>query len=196
MVNPAQSTLRLELPAKGKGRLLFRDAGFVPVLSDGAITLGAEQMAVVGFGKYADAAYDLGIQEDVPIPTRIHPLPALFEQMSGSGELTGTLSVPSGEDLRIIMRQLTPDGLALRSTGGAPPKGTTMGKLFRITATQDGKSLPVEIRYDKAIWSGMSWAVGEIKASDLAPGKQVTVRCSTQEKKEHRLNGEAYGVTY
>jgi hypothetical protein len=116
--------------------------------------------------------------------------------MSGSGELKGTVSVPSGENLRIIMRQIGPDGLALRTTGGAPPKGTTMGKLFRITAMQDGKNLPIEIRYDKAIWSGMSWAVGEIKASDLAPGKPVTVNCSSQEQKEHRLAGEAFGVAY
>jgi hypothetical protein len=195
VVNPSQSTLKLDLPEKGKGRLLFRDAGFVPVLSDGAITLGSEQMAVIGFGKYADTAYDLGVQDDVPIPTQIRPLTASFKE-SGPSELTGTVTVPAGEILRVIMRQLGPNGLALRTTGGAPPKGITLGTLFPITATQDGKNLPVEIRYDKAIWSGMSWAVGEIKASDIAPGKPVTVRFSSKEKKEHRLTGEAYGVVY
>ncbi|HOL73786.1 MAG TPA: hypothetical protein PLA43_07830 [Bryobacteraceae bacterium] len=195
VVNPSQSILKVDLPAKGEGRVLFRDAGFVPVLSGGAITLGPEQMAVVGFGRYADASFDLGVQEDVVIPTRIRPLAAQFKQ-TARGELTGTVTVPAGEDLRIIMQQFGKDGYPLRTTGGSPPDGTSLGKLLRITATQDGKELPIEIQYDKAIWSGLSWAAGEIKARDLDPGKPVTIRFTTEEKQVHRMTAQTYGVVY
>lgn len=92
--------------------------------------------------------------------------------MSESGELEGTVTVPAGETLRVIMRQLRPNGLPLRTFGGAPPKGTTIGKLLRITATQEGKDLPVEIRYDRAIWSGMSWAVGKSRRAIWLPGSR------------------------
>jgi len=50
-----------------------------------------------------------------------------------------------------------------------------MGKFFVLSATQDGKPLPVEINYDKVIWSGLSWAVGEIGQAALRPGVPVTI---------------------
>jgi hypothetical protein len=38
-----------------------------------------------------------------------------------------------------------------------------MGKIFVLNAWQNARPVPVDINYDKAIWSGLSWAVGEIK---------------------------------
>jgi hypothetical protein len=49
------------------GRLQFHDAGFQPRLSGAELTLDTEQLAVVGYGEYAKADYDLGVQEDVVI---------------------------------------------------------------------------------------------------------------------------------
>jgi hypothetical protein len=54
--------------------------------------------------------------------------------MSGSGELTALPSVPAGEGLRIVMRLLGRDGLALRSTSGAPPWGNDDGKIATRSA--------------------------------------------------------------
>jgi hypothetical protein len=53
------------------GRTLFRDAGFLPALNGNEIKVGPGQLAVVGFGSYADARQDLGVQEDVRIPVDI-----------------------------------------------------------------------------------------------------------------------------
>ncbi len=71
-----------------------------------------------------------------------------------------------------------------------------MGKVFTIEATQEGRSIPVNIDYDKIMWSGLSWAVGEIKSADLTPGKPVLVRFHSSEKDPVKLDGAAYQVVY
>jgi len=42
-----------------------------------------------------------------------------------------------------------------------------MAKVFTIEVTQEGRAIPVNIDYDKIVWSGLSWAVGEIKVAGL-----------------------------
>ena len=71
-----------------------------------------------------------------------------------------------------------------------------MGKVFTVEATQEGRAVPVHIDYDKIIWSGLSWAVGEINAADLAPDKPVLVRFHSAEKDPVKLDGTAYQVVY
>ena len=56
------------------GRLLFADAGHVPVLHDTALTLGPEQMAVIGAGTFNQERHEPGTQEDVLIPRSIERL--------------------------------------------------------------------------------------------------------------------------
>jgi len=56
--------------------------------------------------------------------------------------------------------------------------------------------VPVNINYDKAIWSGLSWAVGEIKASLCQPGVPVNLRCRSAESKPVQLKAELYVVSY
>ena len=56
--------------------------------------------------------------------------------------------------------------------------------------------MPVQIEYDKAIWSGLSWAVGEVKSRDLKPGMPMTVRCVSLESRQVELNMELYVVSY
>jgi hypothetical protein len=91
VVNPAQDVAKVSMPLLseaqrplGQGHLLFRDAGFEPKLSGDTIELGPGQMAMVGFGKYAAPAFDLGIQKDVVIPRAIQPVSANF-QSTGKG---------------------------------------------------------------------------------------------------------------
>lgn len=202
VVNPAQSVEQVEMPLLSKmqrqdtnGRVLFRDAGFNPVLNGNRITLGPGQMAAVGFGQYANPKYDLGIQNDVRIPLSISPVAAQF-QSRGNNAIEATVKVPAEGDLRIILQQRGKDGRLVRSWPGGPPNGTSVGKVLLLKATQAGKSIPIDITYDKMIWSGLSWAVGEIRRSALQAGQPLTIRCSSADKDPVVLEGRAYAVKY
>jgi hypothetical protein len=203
VVNPAQSVEEIELPrlsreqaAMSGGRVIFRDAGFQPVLAGDRTRLGPGQMAVVGFGKYSDARYDLGIQEDVEIPQSIVRLDAAFVP-HGKNTIRADVIAPPKGDLRIIMQQHSAtDGSIMRSWKGGPPNGTNMGKVFLLRAWQDGQPLPLEINYDQVIWSGLSWAVGEIRYSALKAGVPVEIECSSAEGDAVILEGKVFEVTY
>jgi hypothetical protein len=202
VVNPAQSMQSIQMPLLSQeqrplasGRLLFADAGFRPVLAGNKIQLGPGQMAMVYFGKYSLPKYDFGIQQDVVIPKTIRPVDAQF-QTTGKGVIEATISPPAGGDLRLVMQQHNPDGSIRRTWAGGPPKGTNMGQVFLLEATQNGRTLPVTINYDKVIWSGLSWAVGEIKRKDLQPGAPITLRFTSKEKDPVTLTGNVYQVTY
>jgi hypothetical protein len=202
VVNPAQSMATIPLPLVsqaqaplGTGRVLFRDAGFVPVLRKDSIELGPGQMAMVGFGKYAALAYDFGVQEDVAIPWSIHPVAADFHDM-GKGKIEATIDAPAGGDLRMIMQQHSPDGSLRRTWAGGPPQGTSMGKVFLLHAEQDGRELPIREDYDRVIWAGLSWAAGEIREKDLHPGHPLKLTFESTEKDPITLSGHVYAVRY
>jgi hypothetical protein len=169
-------------------RLLFRDAGFEPEWREMRLTLGPEQMALIGAGKYGTPEYDLGVQADVVIPSAIEPLEATFAP-DGDKAITTTVPAPRRGSLRILFRQADEHGIAKRTTGGSPPNGASLGTLLTLTAQQDGRDIPVEINYDKAIWSGLSWAVGQVAAELLTPGAPVTIRCETKEPSAVGLTG-------
>jgi len=202
-MNPAQSVETIRLPrisseqgAVRGGRLIFRDAGFEPVLAGDTIKLGPGQMAVVGFGRYSDRKYDLGVQEDVRIPRSIAPVAAKFFE-SEKNTIRAEVVAPEKGDLRIVMRQRSAkDGNIMRSWKGGPPNGTNMGKVFVLTATQGGKTLPVEINYDKVIWSGLSWAVGEVRHGEMKPGVAVEVECRSGEEETVQIEGRVFSVEY
>ena len=203
VVNPAQTIEEIRLPwlsqeqnAIKEGRILFRDAGFQPALRDDTIKLGPGQMALLGYGKYARAEYDLGVQEDVIIPRSIVQVDAVFSP-HGKNTIEVVVAAPQRGSLRIVMRQRSAKGGSImRSWKGGPPNGTNMGKVFTLSASQDGKPLPVEINYDKVIWSGLSWAVGEIAHASLRPGVPVTIECSSAEVDPVQLEGHVYRVEY
>jgi len=54
----------------------------------------------------------------------------------------------------------------------------------------------VKIDYDKIVWSGLSWAVGEIDARDLTPGVPLKIQFHSSEKDPITLKGAAYLVEY
>jgi hypothetical protein len=203
VMNPAQSIEEIQMPRLSQeqkaikdGRVMFRDAGYQPVLRGDRIKLGPGQMAVVGYGKYARPEYDLGIQEDLVIPGSIASVTAVFSP-HGKNTVEATVAAPEQGSLRIIIQQhSTKDGSIMRSWKGGPPSGMNMGKVFVLTASQDGKPLPVEVNYDKIIWSGLSWAVGEIPHRALRPGGPVTIECSSAEEGPVQLEGHVYQVEY
>ncbi len=202
LVNPAQSVEEIQMPqlshvqkTNAPGRLLFRDAGFQPEVTGDKIKLGPGQMAVVGYGEYAKAQYDLGVQQDVQIPRSIRPIDATFSE-HGKNTIEATVVAPEHGDLRIMMQHRSTDGNIMRSWKGGPPNGTNMSKVFVLEARQNGRPLPLEINYDKVIWSGLSWAVGEIRQGDFRGGQPVTVQCSSAESDEVRLEGKVFNVSY
>jgi hypothetical protein len=198
VVNPAQAVATIHLPLLAptqrplaQGKLLFRDAGFVPRLTAGSIQLGPGQMAMIGYGKYAHADYDFGIQQDVVIPSSIRPLAAKFRSI-GKGQIQATIPAPAGGDLRIVMQQSSPDGSLRRTWAG----DTSMGKVFVLKATQGSQSLPIREEYDKVIWAGLSWATGEVSRKDVHPGESLTITLQSAEKDAVMLTGRLYLVTY
>lgn len=202
VINPAQDVAQVRMPLLsplenplGHGRLLFRDAGFVPSLAGDTIELGPGQMAMVGFGKYAEPAYDLGVQQDVVIPRTIRPVAADFKSL-GKGVIQATIPATSGGDLRLMMQQYSLDGGLRRTWPEASPGGAGMGSVFLLKAEQDGKQLPIREDYDRVIWAGLSWAIGEIKQNNIHPGEPLTITFQSNEKDPVTLKGRLYLVTY
>jgi hypothetical protein len=202
VMNPAQSVEEIQMPLLSRvqklddsGRVLFRDAGFEPVLRGSNLKLGAGQLAVVGFGRFSRAEYDLGIQEDVRIPVGIQPIAAEFVSQ-GKNTIRTTLWPPERDALPIIFQQHGSDGSVRRSSGGAPPQAVTMGKILVLRAWQNGHAVPIAVNYDKAIWSGLSWAAGEIKHSTLILRQPVTIDCWSTEKDSVLLEGRIFAVQY
>ncbi len=202
VVNPAQNVATINLPLLspdqkplGSGKLLFRDAGFVPRLTPHSIQLGPGQMAVAGFGKYASSVYDFGVQQDIVIPRAIRPVTAKFSS-TGKGQIQATISAPAGGNLRLMMQQYAPDGSLRRTWAGGPPNGTNMGKVFLLRAEQGDRQLPIREEYNRVIWAGLSWAAGEISQKDIHPGEPLTLTFQSTEKDPVSLKGSVYLVTY
>ena len=202
VINPSQSVQEIEMTLLSReqnplrdGRLIFRDAGFVPELNGNKIKLGPSQLAAVGFGRYASPEFDLGLQEDVRIPRMIAPVDATFVS-KGQNTIEATITAPIKGDLRIIFQQRNSDGWIARSWPGGPPNGKTVGTVLKIVAEQDGKRLPIEINYDKVIWSGLSWGAGEIRHADFTGAHLLTIRCGSAEKNAVKLEARIYAVEY
>jgi hypothetical protein len=98
--------------------------------------------------------------------------------------------------LRLILWEMTPDGHLRRTWAGGPPPGENMAKVFALSATQSDRAIPIRLDYDKIVWSGMSWALGEIDAQDLTPGVPLVIRFHSSEKDPITLKGAAYLVEY
>jgi hypothetical protein len=201
-VNPAQCIQEVELPVLFQAgapsrprRLLFRDAGFDPVLTETGIKLGPGQLAAIGYGRYADAQFDLGIQDDVRIPNSIAPLTAHFEP-SSANSITAIVQPPARGDIRIVLQQKDADGNIRRSWPGAPPDGQSIGKILVLRAEQNGKTLPLEVDYDRVVWSGLSWAAGEIRRGSFAQKDSVTITCTSMEKEPMKLEAKLFVVEY
>ncbi len=201
VVNPSQGFTSVKLPlaqlAEGTnphGRLLFTDAGFHPVLEATEIRLGPEQMAVVGFGEYARDEWNLGTGEDIRIPLASERLTVTVIS-SQPNEIRGETRALPGHNLRVFLRQ-SKDGLPLRMSGGPPPNGKPLDTLLVLEVRQAGHVLPLRTQYGKAIWSGLSWASGEVPADALDASQPVIITGSTTASGSPTLQLECFGVQY
>ena len=196
VVNPSQEIAAITLPmTEGSARVLYADGGFRPMVENGRLTLGSEQLVVVGTGAYGDAGYLLGTDPAIRIPLTQQRMDVDF-QSTGMGMISGVMHPPQGKDVRIILQQFGPDGFPYRSWGGAPPNGKKMDTLISIHVHQKGRALPLYIEYDKMIWSGLSWAAGELRQGSFDPALPLEITCRTAEQQPLRLEARVYAVGY
>ena len=103
-----------------------------------------------------------------------------------------------GSDVRIFLQQFDSNNLPHRSwpwgNGSADEK--KMNELIIINVQQDGHNVPMHIEYDKLIWSGLSWAAGEINHADFDPDKPLFIQCKSAEKADLILKAVVYEVKY
>lgn len=197
VVNPSQAVVNVQFPASAllPSKILYADGGFKPELNGNTISLGPEQMAVIGLENYADEKFSLGIDDSINIPLSIENLAVNFKD-TAKNTISGTLKPAQGKDIRIIFQQFGSDKFPVRAWGGAPPKGKNMDEIFKIVVTQGDQQIPLTIQYDKKIWSGLSWAAAEIKNSSLKPAIPLKITCISTEKDDLTLKAEVYGVSY
>lgn len=210
VVNPTQSIRDIELPLLSRvqtplahSAVLFRDSGFVPVVRGNRVTLGPGQMAAIGFQRYADAQFSLGVEPDVRIPEHIAPLDVSFVAHERNS-IAASLISPLRGDLRLVFRQRNQMGEIQRSVPnlegddlpGSLRRSPPFDKVFVIQAEQNGKSVPVDLEYNQRLFSGLSWAVGEIRGKALTPGQPLTILFSTSESQTMQLEGRVYNVEY
>ena len=195
IVNPSQSVQQIKLPETKSeaGLVLYHDNGFEPVIQNNTIMLGAEQLAVVGFGKYAVGQAKWESDKDIQIPEKIEPLKADIK-ITGDHAASIQVEPRAGMNIRILFSQCGADGIPFRSWGGAPPDGTSMDKFLTITAKQGEKTLPVRIEYDKMIWCGLSWAAGEIDPIDIDFKQPVQIICTAKEGESKYFKVNVYAT--
>jgi hypothetical protein len=187
-------TMSLPVIAKTSA-VLYADGGYRPVLRGSELSLGPEQLVVVGFDQYATGAYNFGRDETISIPVSISKIASSFKE-TGKNKIAGTIDKLPVKGVRIIFQQFDAKGFPYRTWGGAPPDGKKMDAFFRINVTQKGKPVPLRIEYDKMIWSGLSWAAGEISEDDLDFGKPLSIECVSTETQLLTLKADVYAIGY
>ena len=195
VVNPSQELATIRLPAETAGQLLYADGGYQPQVRGQDIALGAEQLAVVGFGEFANEKYILGTDSTINIPNVIEKLQSAFVP-SGKNVIEGSVKADGHGDVRIIFQQFDAQGLPFRSWPGAPPSGKKVNEVIQINAWQGDKSIPLYIEYDKIIWSGLSWGAAEIMKDSFNPAESLSIKCSSTEQNELKLHADVYRVSY
>jgi hypothetical protein len=197
VVNPSQSFVDFALPVSEflASSIIYTDGGFKPLLNGNRITIGPEQLVVVGFNEYAGEKYNLGIDQTVKIPSSIERIPSDFKEIE-KNTIFCSVNPVQGNDIRILFQQFGADNLPVRSSGGSPPNGKKMDEFFKIIVTQGKKSIPVTIQYDKMIWSGLSWASGEVNGSSCNPDIPLKITCISTVTDKLTLKAEVYAVSY
>jgi len=202
VINPGQAVVSLALPpasqqpAQGAGRVQFRDAGFVPRLSGNSITLGPGQMAMVGFGAFAEPAYSFGVQEDVVIPNSIESFEADFH-FEAPRALEARFEPPMHGVIRVVVRPRSPGDLTLANPIVRDPhKTATISDPLTFQATQSGRPIPVRIQNSGGSGADIPWLVGEVDVNDLTPGVPIEVRFRSEKVDPADLVGSAYSVEY
>jgi len=194
VVNPSQKIASVVLPVQNlTPYILYADGGYQPVEEANILTLGPEQLVVVGYGEFADKKHFIGIDDTINIPKSIDKIDTVFS-ITAKNTIEGKVKPAEGKDIRIIMQQFYKNGDPCRSWPGAPPDGKNVSEVIIIKVSQDGKEIPLLIEYDKMIWSGLSWGAAEVKRGTFDTGKPLDIQCISKENKELKLRAKVYAV--
>jgi hypothetical protein len=203
VVNPSQEITTIQLPVTSSSspkeplrtKILYSDSGYKPSIRENMLTLGAEQLVVIGFNTYANEKYNLGTDETIHIPHAISKLDVAFNE-TGKNVIQSTIKGITGTHIRIMFQQFDANGFPHRSWGGSPPDGKKMDAFLKIRVTQNDKAVPLYMEYDKMIWSGLSWAAVEINAKDINAVDPINIKCISFEQEKLQLKANIYSVTY
>jgi hypothetical protein len=195
--NPSQNRTKVAFPdflKTKKALLLFADSGYTPLIENGTVSLGAEQLAVIGFGKYAQSDFTLGKGDNVlPIPNQTEKIPVQFA--SSSLEISGSFVPKQAGRYRLLFQQFKKYNIPLRSTGGGKPGAKSLGEINKIQVLVAGKPIKPEIQYDKIIWSGLSWAAAEWELQAKNIGEEVLMKYTGSDGQIFSLTGELYLIS-
>lgn len=184
-----------ELSKLEKQSILYHDAGFKPEVNGTVIRLAPEQLVLLSFGTFLKGNLNLGTDNDVTVPASLKIIsPVYFDK--GNNTASASLKAPESGNLRIIFRQFGANGFPMRSTGGGKTNDPGLDTIFKIQVKQSSKDLAVRINYNKTIWSGLSWAVGEVKSTDFTPGQSLEVHFTSTEKARVSITAEFQAVVY
>jgi hypothetical protein len=161
LVNPSLVEQRFPVGAP----LVYVDGSVL--IEDGYAVLGSGAVAVFG-----SASLD---SPDVAT-TGLSPVAC---DWSFSPHACETIFTCPGSEVHLVFEQRDAKGLAVRTSGGAPPDGASMAGLLRIEAFSGDEVLEVERPDDHILWSGLSWAYGVVRG--LTPGTEIRVRMSTSD---------------
>ncbi|MBN1479709.1 hypothetical protein EH223_17510 [candidate division KSB1 bacterium] len=134
-------------------------------------------------------------QTDVVIPLTIEPIQTEFVP-DGKNQRTATFEPVADKDIRIIWQQFDTAGLPKRAAANIDGQGNSLGDVLIIRAEQNGAGVPVQINYDKTIWSGLSWAVGEMHAENIDPHAKLRVHCYSKEPTDITMECRIYSIQY
>jgi hypothetical protein len=157
------------------------------------VTLGPEQIALVGYGEYSDLKYDFGLEKDVVVPKNIEKLSVDFKKIEKNKYEATIDNFDTVSDIRIVCSFKGNDDKYYRV---AEYKDVTVGQLLKLTAKQNGNEVPVTINYDKKLWSGTSWASGEIVNKSFVKNAPLIVTYTLDDPNEIKFEGTLYKVRY
>lgn len=188
VANPTSLPRALNLPTSEELTILAHDPGFEPKLHAGRITLAGEQFALLGGALYADESLCIPAETD----HRVHVWRRLESFETPGYEASFSVEVPEATRVGILIRQVDAAGLAIRTTGGVRPGGEPLGQLLHLSAWVSGRTIPLQLVHDRAIWSGISWAGGILDARKWE-GRDVEFRFASPERVEGmRLLAEVF----
>ena len=141
-------------------------------------------MVVVGYGKFSNREYDLGIEKDIVIPATIQKV-KIDVQKKNEHTLQAHYTPSKGKTVRILFQQLDEHGTGIK-----------MDHFFNIEVKQGKRSVPIKKSHDKMIWCGLSWAVGEVSADDIKEGRPLEISCTVIDGNSEHCLLEVYEVEY
>ncbi len=168
-VNPGQQMQKVQLPLDYKGQsagILFSQPGYRNIIEDNTVTLAPEQSVLIGFNEYSNEKYSLGTSGEGWFPNEIYSI-KIRNRKALNKAVSFQVNKPEKGNIRLVFELKDMDGAIVKANGGAPPFGKPMGEVLQIKVVSAGQIIPVSINYNKVIWSGLNWAVGEIEEKEL-----------------------------